>query len=65
MYICICHAITDGEIRQEVYKGAKCLKSLQKNIPVATGCGTCACSAKEVINDTLNEIKHCAQHQVA
>lgn len=65
MYVCICHAITDKQIRTEVCQGATCLKSLQKKLPVATCCGTCACLAKEVINETLAELKHSAQHQVA
>jgi bacterioferritin-associated ferredoxin len=41
------------------------LKSLQKNLPVGTGCGTCVCLAKEVINETLAELKHQAENQVA
>ncbi len=65
MYVCICHAITDKQIRDEVYQGAKCLKSLQKNLPVGSGCGTCVCFAKEVIHETLCELKHQAQNQVA
>jgi bacterioferritin-associated ferredoxin len=65
MYVCICHAITDKQIQNEVYQGAKCLKSLQKNLPVGTGCGTCVCLAQEVIAETLCELKHQSQNQVA
>ena len=65
MYVCICHAVTDKQIREEVYQGAKCLKSLQKNLPVGTGCGTCVCTAKQVIEETLSDIKAVSQNQVA
>jgi bacterioferritin-associated ferredoxin len=65
MYVCICHAITDKQIRNEVYQGAKCLKSLQKNLPVGTGCGTCVCTAQDVIDETLCELKHQDKSQVA
>ncbi len=65
MYICICHAITDKAIREEVYQGAKCLKSLQKTLPVGTGCGTCVCSAKEVIKEALVDLSYQSKNQVA
>ncbi len=65
MYVCICHAITDKQIQCEVYKGACCLKSLQKTLPVATSCGSCACFAKEVIDETLDELKRSRHNQVA
>jgi bacterioferritin-associated ferredoxin len=65
MYICICNAITDNEIRQAVYKGSNCLNSLQKCLPVGTECGTCCCLAKQVIEETLEEIKTSSQNQVA
>lgn len=65
MYVCICHAITDKQIQSEVYKGAICLKSLQKKLPVATCCGTCACVAQDIIDETLCELKHSSQNQVA
>jgi bacterioferritin-associated ferredoxin len=41
------------------------LKSLQKTLPVATNCGSCACFAKEIIEETLEAVKSSAQHQVA
>lgn len=65
MYVCICHAITDKQIQNEVYNGANCLKSLQKKLPVATNCGTCACDATDIIENTLCEIKRAMHNQVA
>ncbi|HLF67665.1 MAG TPA: (2Fe-2S)-binding protein [Gammaproteobacteria bacterium] len=65
MYVCICNAITDGEIRQAVCQGSNCLNSLQKKLPVGTECGTCCCLAKQVINETLDELETARKNQVA
>lgn len=65
MYVCICNAVTDKEIRQAVCEGSKCLKSLQKKLPVGTQCGSCCCLAKEIIAQTVDEINTSRQNQVA
>ncbi len=65
MYVCICNAITDKEIRQAVCQGSKCLNSLQKKLPVGTECGSCSCLAKQLIADTLDELENSRNNQVA
>jgi bacterioferritin-associated ferredoxin len=65
MYVCICNAITDKEIKCAVYKGAKCLNSLQKTLPVATQCGSCACLAEEIVDETVAEMEASLNNQVA
>ena len=49
MYICLCHAISDRQIREVVDQGAASLFDVQMRLPVASCCGRCEDSAREVI----------------
>lgn len=49
MYICLCHAISDRQIREVVDQGADSLFEVQLRLPVASCCGRCEESAREVI----------------
>lgn len=49
MYICLCHAISDRQIREAVDQGAGSLFEVQLRLPVASCCGRCEDSAREVI----------------
>jgi bacterioferritin-associated ferredoxin len=49
MYICICHQITDGQIRRAVEQGASTLGEVQRRLPVGGCCGCCVESAKNLI----------------
>ena len=51
MYVCICNAITDKQIRQAARTGARRFSDLQQRLGVASGCGSC----KEVATEILNE----------
>jgi len=43
MYICSCHAVTDGQIKREVNDQGICTwRELMKKTKVGTQCGTCA-----------------------
>ena len=59
MYICICNAVTDREIRQAVRLGAKTLHDLREGLGVATQCGKCASCAKGVLREELSS-QRCA-----
>jgi bacterioferritin-associated ferredoxin len=49
MYICVCHAISDRQIREVVDRGANSLQEVQCHLPVAACCGSCEDSARDVI----------------
>ena len=54
MYICICHGITDHQIRDCVKAGcARTLGDLQGQLGVATQCGCCEGAAMQVLHETL------------
>ncbi len=49
MYVCICNAVTDADIREAVDNGARDLWGLQSALGVAAGCGSCMQHAMEVV----------------
>jgi bacterioferritin-associated ferredoxin len=51
MYVCICNAVTDKEIRQAVRLGATSVKHLKESLGVAGNCGKCASCAKAIIKE--------------
>ena len=51
MYVCICHSITDKDIKRSINQGAKSLHDLKAMTGCATGCGSCADYAEELIQN--------------
>ena len=51
MYVCICNAITEKQIREAADAGVRDLWSLQAKLGVASNCGSCG----EVAADILRE----------
>ncbi len=41
MYICLCHGITESEIRRCAAEGAATLPDLERCLGVGTNCGRC------------------------
>jgi bacterioferritin-associated ferredoxin len=54
MYVCICNAITEKQVREAATEGATNLMSLQKELGVGAGCGSC----KETASEILAEYRH-------
>jgi len=69
MYVCVCHAVTDKDIRKAVDRGACSLFDVQNELPVGACCGRCEDTAQAVVQDYLNarRVGHtdCASRQVA
>ena len=53
MYICLCQAITDRDIKASIDAGAESLDEVQCTLPVALNCVTCRDSAEALINEVL------------
>ncbi len=51
MYVCICNAITDKQIRKAARSGARDLWDLQRELGVASGCGSCKETASEILRE--------------
>ena len=52
MFVCICNAITDKQIREAARAGAKDLWALQEQLGVATNCGSCSQDALAIVEET-------------
>jgi len=52
MYVCICNAITDKQIRRAAADGASSVYDLQSKLGVATCCGGCADHAGEILSES-------------
>ncbi len=53
MYVCICNAVTERQIRRAVELGACSLADLSESLGAATGCGKCASHACAILRQEL------------
>lgn len=54
MYVCLCKGVTCNAIRSAVQdQGAVTLRDLSRDLGVATQCGKCAHSARQILNEAL------------
>ena len=54
MYVCVCKAVTDKQIRRAAARGVDNLYELREALGVASGCGSCADTAKSILDDANN-----------
>ncbi|MBR9727673.1 bacterioferritin-associated ferredoxin [Shewanella intestini] len=53
MYVCLCNAITDQQIKEAVSQGDYTLADVKKRLGVANQCGKCAKMANNIIQTQL------------
>ena len=51
MYICVCNAVTEREIRRCAQLGACSLNHLREGLGVASNCGKCKAAAVEILRE--------------
>jgi bacterioferritin-associated ferredoxin len=56
MYVCLCNAITDREIRGAVALGARTLADLESSLGVGTCCGRCVDCARRLVGEAAGEL---------
>jgi len=49
MYVCVCNAITDSEIRESYADGARTFEALQDELGVSTCCGCCEPMVRDIL----------------
>lgn len=55
MYVCVCQAVTDRQIREAICKGVACsVRDLKNHLGVASECGRCAQCAHSLVRETLS-----------
>ena len=57
MYVCICNAITDKQIRQAADAGVRNLWQLQAELGVASNCGSCKEHASEILEQKRRQAR--------
>ncbi|HWD21557.1 MAG TPA: (2Fe-2S)-binding protein [Burkholderiales bacterium] len=57
MYVCLCNAVTEREVRECAGKGATCLEDLAVQLGVGAGCGRCRECAMEVLEEMQRKIQ--------
>lgn len=55
MYVCVCHKVSDRDIKKAVRQGAHSLDCLSESLKVATCCGRCSDCAKQVLREAQAE----------
>lgn len=55
MYICICNAVTESDIRDAVNEGVACFKTLSKTLGLCTDCGSCGKRAMQAFHNAMSQ----------
>lgn len=53
MYVCVCNAVTDRQIRRAVRNGVLTFEQLRSVLHVSTCCGRCEPFAREVLAEAV------------
>lgn len=53
MIVCVCHAVSDHEIRASAELGVESFEELQQGLGVGTCCGQCCDCARQVLAEQL------------
>ena len=55
MYVCLCQAVRESEVRQAVASGVDDVDQLAEVLGVGTGCGTCRDFAQAFIDECVGD----------
>ena len=55
MYVCVCNAVREADIKAAVDNGARSLACLQERLQVSTCCGSCAPDAQDCLSRFMGE----------
>lgn len=65
MYVCLCHNVTDNDIRRLVHtEGVTSMRELREQLGVATQCGKCSRCAKEVLQEAVSDMHSARRHYI-
>ena len=65
MYVCVCKAVSDQDIRRAVAGGARCFEDLQTRTGCTTCCGCCEQEARDLLEANLEAERRAAALPVA
>ena len=55
MYVCICNAVTDKQIRRAAARGVDNIYELREHLGVAANCGSCVDQAQSILNEASHK----------
>lgn len=63
MYVCLCHSVTDHDIRRAVAQGgARTMRDLRHQLGLCGCCGRCGPEAREVLTRARSSMKAVPVH---
>ena len=54
MYVCVCHAVTENQVKQALAEGASSLAQLRLKLGMGGSCGKCLKQAGQMIKANEN-----------
>ncbi|MDX1519529.1 MAG: (2Fe-2S)-binding protein [Gammaproteobacteria bacterium] len=57
MFVCVCNAITESDIRKAASNGVDSLEALTSELNVGGCCGCCCETAAECLNNALSGVQ--------
>ncbi|HEY2204623.1 MAG TPA: (2Fe-2S)-binding protein [Pseudonocardia sp.] len=62
MFVCMCIAVTEDEVRACVHAGARSVEDISRGTEACTGCGGCRESIQALLAETslVNSTRMCA-----
>jgi len=54
MYVCVCQAVTERQVREAVQQGVSSMRGLREQLGVASECGRCARCAHGILKECKN-----------
>jgi bacterioferritin-associated ferredoxin len=55
MYVCVCNAVTDRQIREAAGQGIRSMEALCDRLKVASCCGRCSDCARKVLAGAVSD----------
>ncbi len=55
MYVCLCKAVTDRQIKDSINGGASTFAEVRRSLGVSTQCGKCMKQAKMIVETSVKK----------
>ncbi|WP_097462085.1 bacterioferritin-associated ferredoxin [Mangrovitalea sediminis] len=55
MYVCLCHGVTDRQVRAAARAGCESMRQLGRKLGVGTQCGRCTRMARDILRECKSD----------